>query len=122
MVTRLLERLQPAQLVAHLVGGDAVKQVEQAVHGFADRKLIGDNDPGVLLAALQPVQVESDEVGGIVSQESPSFSCCVGQLLFVAQTPTLQVVRADDIEMTQPKRGGHALVDIFVEVEPNKEV
>jgi hypothetical protein len=37
---RLLERLQPAQLVA---------QVEQTVHGFADRKLIGDDDPGMLL-------------------------------------------------------------------------
>ncbi len=65
----LLERLQPANFVFHFIGCHAVQKVEQATDRFTDGKLIGDDNPGMLLAALQPVKVQAHIVRGVESKD-----------------------------------------------------
>ena len=83
----LLEGLQPTDFIPHLIRTHPVKQVEQATHRFTHGGLIGDDDPIVFLAALQPVQMKSEVVCGIEGEEGSSFRSGISQLLFIAEPP-----------------------------------
>jgi len=48
----LLESLEPADFVPHLIGSHSVQQVEQAAYCFTDGKLIRNDNPIVFLATV----------------------------------------------------------------------
>lgn len=64
-----LKGLQPADLVLHLIGSDPVEQSEQAVHRLADRELIGDDDPPVCPASLQPFLVKPQGIRRVEGED-----------------------------------------------------
>jgi len=104
----------------HLVGGYLIDQVEQPPSHFTQRKLIGDNDPRMLLGKAQPVQMELQKVRRVVRKYRPARSCREFQLRFVAQSLTLKLVDIRCIETTQAQRGRDSFLDIFIEIQANE--